>query len=226
MYLGASTTHSSTVGRILNLKTGHISPQYHVVYDELFTSVQGELIDQVFDARHWQELIEFGGEERLLDPTDAADGRVPFTEFYDDFVPDLDQSDDDSSVSSEPLVSEGEDDENDDFSIKVEETSVSDEAEVPVFRTRSGRQVKSNPKYAATYYSQPRPQSCSSSFAPHQTHQYLAHGKACQKIPARSLLSSFIHGLSWQPSLDGCRSFDSKCAYAHLLHEYDRPCCA
>jgi hypothetical protein len=221
MYLGASTTHSSTVGRILNLKTGHISPQYHVVYDELFTSVQGELIDQVFDARHWQELIEFGGEERLLDPTDAADGRVPFTEFYDDFVPDLDQSDDDSSVSSETSVSEGEDDENDDFSIKVEETSVSDEAEVPVFRTRSGRQVKSNPKYAATYYSQPRPQSCSSSFAPHQTHQYLAHGKACQKIPARSLLSSFIHGLSWQPSLDGCRSFDSKRAYAHLLHEYD-----
>jgi hypothetical protein len=75
-------------------------------HDELFTSVQGELIDQVFDARHWQELIEFGGEERLLDPTDAADGRVPFTEFYDDFVPDLDQSDDDSSVSSETSVSD------------------------------------------------------------------------------------------------------------------------
>jgi hypothetical protein len=62
MYLGASMTHSSTVGHILNLKTSHISLQYHVVYDELFTSVQGELIDQVFDARHWQELIDFGGD--------------------------------------------------------------------------------------------------------------------------------------------------------------------
>jgi hypothetical protein len=54
---------------------------------------------------------------------------IPFTKFYDDFVPDLDQSDDDSSVSSETTVSEGEDDENDDFSIKVEETSISDEAD-------------------------------------------------------------------------------------------------
>jgi hypothetical protein len=89
MYLGASTTHSSTVGHILNLKTSHISPQYHVIYDELFTSVQGELIDQVFDARHWQELIEFGGEERLLDPTDAADDHVPLMNFMTTLYPTL-----------------------------------------------------------------------------------------------------------------------------------------
>ena len=155
MYLGASAAHSSTVGCILNLKTGHVSPQYHVVYDELFTSVQGELINQVFDAHHWQELIDFGGEEHLMDPTVGADDCVPFKELYNVFIPDLVQSNDDSSVSSKTMVSEGEDDENDDFSIKVEETPVSHEDKVPAVCTRSGHTVKSNPKYAATYYSQP-----------------------------------------------------------------------
>ena len=31
--------HSSTIGRILNLTTGFVSPQYHVVYDDLFSTV-------------------------------------------------------------------------------------------------------------------------------------------------------------------------------------------
>jgi hypothetical protein len=39
MFLGFSSAHSSTVGKILNLVTGHISPQYQLVYDELFTTV-------------------------------------------------------------------------------------------------------------------------------------------------------------------------------------------
>jgi hypothetical protein len=47
MYLGASTTHSSTVGWILNLKMGYMSPQFHAIYEGLFTSVQGNLIDKV-----------------------------------------------------------------------------------------------------------------------------------------------------------------------------------
>ena len=35
-YLGVSPVHSSTIGRILNLRTGYVSPQYHVVYDDSF----------------------------------------------------------------------------------------------------------------------------------------------------------------------------------------------
>jgi hypothetical protein len=144
--------------------------------------------------------------------------------FYDDFMyPTLTRAMMTRLSPPRLSVSEGEDDENDDFSIKVEETSISDEDKVPVLCTRSGCQVKSNPKYAATYYSQPQPQPQSApvSFSPHQTYQYLVHGKACQKIPACSLLSSFIQGLLWHPSLDDCHTFDSKHAYAHLLHEYD-----
>jgi hypothetical protein len=38
-YLGISTEHSSTIGRIRNLTTGYVSPQFHVVYDPFFTTV-------------------------------------------------------------------------------------------------------------------------------------------------------------------------------------------
>jgi hypothetical protein len=37
-YLNVSPKHSTTIGRILNPKTGYISPQYHVVHDK-FTTV-------------------------------------------------------------------------------------------------------------------------------------------------------------------------------------------
>ena len=45
IYLGVSEEHSSTVGLIGNLETGAVSPQYHVMYDELFTSVHGTITD-------------------------------------------------------------------------------------------------------------------------------------------------------------------------------------
>ena len=45
MHLGASPDHSPTVRRILNLRTGVISPQCHVMHDELFSAVQGSLTE-------------------------------------------------------------------------------------------------------------------------------------------------------------------------------------
>ena len=59
MYLGSSMYHHSTVGRILNLKTGAISAQYHVLYDELFTTAYDRLDDRAFDAKHWKDLLSF-----------------------------------------------------------------------------------------------------------------------------------------------------------------------
>jgi hypothetical protein len=38
-YLGVAPDHASTVGRIRNLLTGHISPQFHVVHDDWFTTI-------------------------------------------------------------------------------------------------------------------------------------------------------------------------------------------
>jgi hypothetical protein len=37
--MGASPLHASTVGLVRNLRTQHISPQFHVVYDDLFETV-------------------------------------------------------------------------------------------------------------------------------------------------------------------------------------------
>lgn len=68
MNVGSSSEHSSTVNRILSLDTGHVSPQYHVVYDELFTTVYGELTDRVFDQEEWNGLLLLDGEDNLLDP--------------------------------------------------------------------------------------------------------------------------------------------------------------
>jgi hypothetical protein len=38
-FLSFSSHHSSNIGLIRNLNTGFVSPQYHVLYDESFTSV-------------------------------------------------------------------------------------------------------------------------------------------------------------------------------------------
>ena len=39
IYIGRSPLHASNVGLILNPRTGHVSPQFHVVYDDDFTTV-------------------------------------------------------------------------------------------------------------------------------------------------------------------------------------------
>ena len=100
MYLGSSPKHSSTVGRILNLATGAVTPQYHVVYDELFTTVPASIHDSVFDKELWNGLLHLDGLEQNLDPTDIQGDEVPFQEWYDDFVES--NNSDDSSGSSVP----------------------------------------------------------------------------------------------------------------------------
>lgn len=64
-FLGFSVNHSSTVGCILNLVTGYISPQYHVVYDNLFTTVFTFAADDLYDATgftpaQWGDLLLTG----------------------------------------------------------------------------------------------------------------------------------------------------------------------
>mgnify|MGYP002775246225 FL=1 len=44
-FIGFSPEHASTVGRILNLATGHVSPQFHVVYDEYFSTISNPGVD-------------------------------------------------------------------------------------------------------------------------------------------------------------------------------------
>ena len=39
IFLGHSSHYATTIGNILNLKTQHISPQFHVIYDDWFMTM-------------------------------------------------------------------------------------------------------------------------------------------------------------------------------------------
>ena len=78
--------HSPTVGCILRPNTGYVSPQYHVVYDELFSSVASITHDHPISVRLWTQMLRLGGHERTLDDTDVHGSTVPFQEFYENFL--------------------------------------------------------------------------------------------------------------------------------------------
>ena len=51
VYLGHSLTHAGNVALVLNLQTGHVSPQYHLVFDDDFTTV--EYIESGNEPPNW-----------------------------------------------------------------------------------------------------------------------------------------------------------------------------
>ena len=79
-FLGVSKQHSSNIGQILNLNTGAVSPQFHVVYDDLFSTVpNAELATPYiadFDDATWRKLVETGHDRRLEDE-DANGALLP-----------------------------------------------------------------------------------------------------------------------------------------------------
>ena len=58
-FLGYSPVHSSIVSLILNLHTDPISPQYHLVHDDWFTTVSNALSSSLTQAV-WDQLISTG----------------------------------------------------------------------------------------------------------------------------------------------------------------------
>ena len=73
-YLGVSPDHSSTIGRILNLRCGFISPQYRVIYDDLFSTVpnavSGGTLEPDLDGPFWRKLIATAYESLWPDDDD------------------------------------------------------------------------------------------------------------------------------------------------------------
>ena len=87
----------------MSLTTGHISPQFHVVHDEQFSTTVGVLDKKkVLDAETFQGLIDFGGRSVCLDPEDRANPRVMriASDIYDSF---------DSDTALDAPVPEGDD---------------------------------------------------------------------------------------------------------------------
>ena len=54
MYVGVSPKHSSVAARVLNLSTGKITTQYHVIFDDDFQTVEANVNDLPdFDSEEW-----------------------------------------------------------------------------------------------------------------------------------------------------------------------------
>lgn len=69
IYVGISKRHSSTVHLVLNLDTGKVSPQYHVVFDDTFSTI---FSNGQFNADVWTSLTR-DSLDRHQDATDATD---------------------------------------------------------------------------------------------------------------------------------------------------------
>jgi hypothetical protein len=55
--MGFSPVHSESIGLVRNLKTGYISPQYHIVYDDWFETVYST--DTENPPAAWEHLCTF-----------------------------------------------------------------------------------------------------------------------------------------------------------------------
>ena len=66
-YVGRSPRHAGNVAMILNPSTGHVSPQFHVVFDDSFSTV--DALNNGYKPDNWEVLYqtntEFVGEEAL-----------------------------------------------------------------------------------------------------------------------------------------------------------------
>ena len=82
VYLGHSPDHASSVALILNIDTGHVSPQFHIKPDDAFATVSHNPLLQT--PSKWQDITGIVSEQRrntskLDSPSDfLAKSRLPF----------------------------------------------------------------------------------------------------------------------------------------------------
>jgi len=61
LFLGFSALHSSQVPMVLNVETGHISPQFHVIFDDKFETVHSLPSNEPLD-KQWAEILQLDRE--------------------------------------------------------------------------------------------------------------------------------------------------------------------
>ncbi len=63
VYLGLSPNHATSVPLVLNTSTGLVSPQYHLVFDDLFSTTNCLQTDRL--PTHWPDLFKNSSENYL-----------------------------------------------------------------------------------------------------------------------------------------------------------------
>ncbi len=94
IYVGRSPSHASNVGLILNPRTGHVSPQFHVVNDDDFTTVPYLRTAEV--PLHWAQLVEASSHLEIYTERQVGTWQS---------LPDLDVDPRDFSSDSSPAIS-------------------------------------------------------------------------------------------------------------------------
>ena len=56
VYLGISTHHAGSVALVMNLKTRYISPQFHIVFDNDFTTTTTRITNKLPDG--WDNIFK------------------------------------------------------------------------------------------------------------------------------------------------------------------------
>ena len=79
VFVGMSSKHASTVPLVLNLETGAISPQFHIVFDDWFTTVATNPEDLPdFGSAEWEKLFGDSTYQYVIDDVgDTNDADAP-----------------------------------------------------------------------------------------------------------------------------------------------------
>jgi hypothetical protein len=87
MYLGNIPVHSSTVARVLNLRTGYITAHYHTVHDDLFSTVHNDgTALGLLTPEFWNGLLRTGLEDNIVADYDRAGNLIPPPPLQDEWL--------------------------------------------------------------------------------------------------------------------------------------------
>lgn len=134
IYLGASPRHSKKVALVLNLQTGHVSPQFHCQFDDLCDSLRPSAGNPLPQSR-WQEQAGFVGGQSMQPTQETTTFGRPMPDIQ------LDRHDDPLLADPEVVV-QLPTHEDDDNSVDHRQAAVQPPLELPLPSTRSGRTVK------------------------------------------------------------------------------------
>ena len=87
MFVGFSNQHSSLVPLVLNLKTGKISPQYHIIFDDKFQTVASPAIRSRPIDDIWHQLYQRESEYYLdIELDENGRNTAPTPDLHDDWL--------------------------------------------------------------------------------------------------------------------------------------------
>lgn len=74
VYLGHSPEHAGNVALVLSLSTGLVSPQYHVIFDDSFSTIP--FIRSKEEPSNWESLCKFHTEDYRMNALSSSDDTV------------------------------------------------------------------------------------------------------------------------------------------------------